>query len=212
MTPTKLLSAALVSLGFILPLALKAQIVPVLAPGSSWEYTTQNPTGSASWATSTGGGWSVGLAPFGNANYNDPNFFPNSPWAANGSTADDLWVRKAINLSSYNLNSINWGLGVDNGYKLYLNGTLISAGFAEGYTYRWEYTGAFASNLLVSGINYVALALNDTGGYTAFDMQVTGTRLPVAAVPEPATYGLLGAASLAALVAVRRRRVAGKVA
>ena len=215
MNSSKLFSAALVSLGLILPGVLKAQIVPVLAPGSNWEYTFQNPTGTASWTTSTGG-WRVGPAPFGNVGtggYNGiTDFVPGTYWPADSSPADDLWIRRTIDLTSIRLSTISWGLGVDNGYKLYINGQFVSGDFREGYTSRWEYTGTLAPNLLIQGSNVVALALNDTGGLTAFDMQVTGERIPSGAVPEPSTYGLMGAASLAALVGLRRRSVARKSA
>jgi hypothetical protein len=138
-----------------------------------------------------------GPAPFGNhsGGYSpgDPDglFDSNTPWDADGSDGDDLWVRTAIDLTSIDLSTVLWGLGVDNGFKLYANGTLVAAGIAEGYTYRWEYSGNFGS-ALTQGVNVLAVALEDQGGLTAFDMEVTGTALPVAPVPEPATMILLG--------------------
>jgi hypothetical protein len=200
--PKILLSAALICTA----IASHGQIV-VLAPGSSWEYTTVNPTTNSTWTTSTGG-WAVGQAPFGNdwGHSFDSNFYPKTNWPVNNSTADDFWVRTTLNLAGFDLNTINWNLGADNGYTLFLNGHQISNNFAEGYTYRWEYSGSFGSSILNSGINYLAVALNDTGGMTAFDMQVTGRHAASQPVPEPSTYGLLGAAGLLGLAVLRRRR------
>lgn len=177
----------------------QAQIM-IISPGSSWEYTRNTPTADPSWTTSSGG-WSVGLAPFGNdfGHGYDANFYPVTRWDAN----TDIWVRKTINLTGFNLSAINWGLGADNAYTLFLNGTQVSSGDAEGYTSRWEYSGVFNSALLNPGTNYIAVALHDRGGMTAFDMQVTGRLTPV---PEPATYGFMGAAGLAGLAFWRRRR------
>jgi hypothetical protein len=52
---------------------------------------------------------------------------------------------------------------------------------------------------LVNGENWLAVELEDHGGLTAFDMQVTGDP-----VPEPATLLLLGSGLTG--LAVRRRR------
>jgi hypothetical protein len=91
---------------------------------------------------------------------------------------------------------------VDNGYKLYVNGALISQANAEGFTSRWEYTGSFPA--LNPGLNFIALALEDHGGQTAFDMQITaGT----AVIPLPAAGWLL-LGGLALLGCQGRRRSA----
>ena len=168
----------------------------LLPPGSIWEYTSVDPTtGGPGWMT-TSGGWQTGLAPFGN----DTSPVGNWPgrqtdWAAN----THLWVRTTFDASSIDLNSVAWALGVDNGFDLFLNGAHVAGGNAEGYTFQWEYGGAFASGLLNGGTNYIAVALEDHGGLTAFDMQVTGN-----AVPEPASLLLLGSGTL--LIARRLRR------
>ena len=171
----------------------------LLAPGSTWEYTFTDPTGDSTWNTTTGvgGTWSSGPAPFGNSG---GDFAPGTVWPASGSPGDDLWVRTNLDLTGIDLGSVNWDLGVDNGYKLYINGVLVSSDNAEGFTFRWEYSGAFVSGDLLSGLNVIAVALEDHGGLTAFDMQVTGETEPEQIVPEPSTSALL----LAGLALVAR--------
>lgn len=61
---------------------------------------------------------------------------------------DDLWIRRSVDFTGYDLASARWFLGVDNGYKLYVNGVLISQDWAHGYTSRWEYSGAFGVALV----------------------------------------------------------------
>ena len=199
-----------------------AEASTILAPKSDgWQYTFCNPTSDLQWKISTSnfhanvgcsdaepGGWSTGAAPFGNAigggGTND--FDWQTRWDVDVSDptnlSDDLWVRRAIDFSGYDLSTIRWDLGVDNGFALYLNGTLVQAVNAEGFAQRWEYGGFFNPLNFVPGLNYLALALEDHGGMTAFDMQITGT--PLAEAPEPVTLALLGLGSLG-LLASRKR-------
>jgi hypothetical protein len=175
----------------------------ILAPGSTWEYTFSTP--SSDWNT-TSGGWTTGPAPFGNntGGYSgDPSglFDYQTYWAADGSDGYDLWVRMAVDLTNYDLSTVQWDLGVDNGFALYMNGAAVAAANGEGYTYRWEYSGDFSGVTLNQGINIIAVALEDHGGLTAFDMQVTGTP-----VPEPASVLALGACSLGAFLARRKKK------
>ena len=53
----------------------------------------------------------------------------------------------------------------------------MDEGNAEEYTFRWEYSGDFGA-ALVPGVNVIAVALEDHGGATAFDMEITGPPPP----------------------------------
>jgi hypothetical protein len=103
-------------------------------------------------------------------------------WPADGLDGDDLWVRTSIDLTGITLSTVVWGLGVDNGFKLYAKGVLVGEGNAEGFTFCWEYSGGFGG-ALVPGINVIDVALEDHGGATAFDMEITGDTAP----PMPTT-------------------------
>jgi len=155
----------------IVPAAAQEVILP---PGSVWEYTFSDPTSDPAWNVTTAGGWSRGAAPFGTSPGLNADFEARTQWKADGSDGDDLWVKTVVNLSKYDHSSVKWHLGVDNGYTLYINGLRVSSGNAEGYTVRWEYSGQFPVELLRPSDNIVAVALEDHGGATAFDMQITG--------------------------------------
>lgn len=201
----------------------------LLPPGSTWEYTFSDPTSDPDWNKVLGQpGWSMGAAPFGSqpaGSRTDPQFHYNTYWPADSEADDDLWVKVALDLSdpgegeAYDLARIVWALGVDNGFKLYVNGRAVSSGDSDGYTKRWEYQDRFEASALVPGTNVVALALKDYGGLTAFDMQVSGRRVARAALAlTPGCQGLAVAsgdcaevreASAPSLVSVRALSEAG---
>jgi hypothetical protein len=141
----------------------------IVKPKSFWEYTFTPPP--STWKT-TFGTWTTGQAPFGSlkSTGKDSLFNFNTLWPP----VKTLYVRTKINLENYDPNSLTYYLGVDNGYELYVNGNFVSKGYADGYTYRWEYSGKIPPAFLKPGDNIIALILVDTGGYTAFDLQLTG--------------------------------------
>jgi hypothetical protein len=179
----------------------RADPITVLPAGATWNYTFTDPTSDPTWNTTTGvgGTWASGAAPFGNCpdagcSGFTTDFDHNTFWPADnsGSLDDNLWVRTSINVPGQ-LKSLDWNLGADNGFALYVNGFLLAQDNAEGYTFRWEYSGSVPLNIVHPGANVVAVALEDHGGLTAFDMEILGTPTPEPATAVLCAIGLLGA-------------------
>jgi gliding motility-associated-like protein len=147
----------------------------ILPPGSEFEYSFDSAPNN--WTTTTGS-WKKGNAPFGSDNSDlDPDFFYNTFWPSDNNEGIDLYVRRIIDLTGFDLSTINWYIGVDNGYTLYINGNRVSSNYSEGVTYRWEYSGFFPQNFLKQGINIIAIALENKRGHTAFDMMIKGKEI-----------------------------------
>lgn len=155
-------------------------LTTLIAPKSDWEFLTlsSNQAAPQEWNT-TYGDWSISGAPFGN-HYGtwggNDDFYARTYWAADGGDGDDLLVRATVDLTGVDLSTLKYYVGVDNGAKLYVNGNLVMNRNDGGYGYRWEYQGDILSQHLVAGTNIIALALEDHGGLTAFDMQLTGDK------------------------------------
>ncbi len=149
-----------------------SQCDTIIKPHDFYEYSLATPP--VGWQLSYGG-WAISQAPFGNnvGGYPTPDFDYRTYWPENGF----LYVRKQIDLSDFALETLNWYLGVDNGYKLFVNGNLVSEAYADGYTFRWEYCGTINPVYLNNGINIIAIECEDRGGLTAFDMMLTGQSL-----------------------------------
>jgi serine protease inhibitor len=119
------------------------------------------------------GGWTSGLSPFAYDLDNQPigNLLrANSIWPI-GTT---MYIRKQVNLSNYDLNSITYKVAVDNGFKLYVNGNLVANENIGGYTYLWEYQGNIPSNYLNNGNNIFAFELIDDGASNVFASKIEG--------------------------------------
>jgi len=206
--------AAAAAVACVLALPGAATAGPIVPAGALWQYTFCDPTADPTWTTTLGLGgpceWREGPAPFSNVEGNDEFGFQHrngTYWAEDhgdqdGPFDDNLWVRRALDLTHVDLSTLLWHLAVDNGYKLYLNGVFLGGDNQEKYTWWWEYSGTLPGAL--QGVNILALALEDHGVRTAFDMEITGTPIPVP-VPEPGTMMLVGMGGLALAARFRRR-------
>jgi len=212
-------------LAFAFTLLITCGIAPaasqtLLPPQSSWQYSFDAPSGG--WQTGADGGvaWRTGNSPFSNcgplgdhdcaAEGWPASFNANTRWPADESSSldDDLWVRTQLDLSAHEVGKLQlqWALGADNGYKLYFNGVLLSQDNAESFTYRWEYSGTVPASLLNPTDNWIAVALEDHGGLTAFDMTVTAGDNGQPPIPEPQSAVLMLGGLAAILAMVRRKR------
>lgn len=147
-----------------------SQCDTIIKPHDFYEYSLVTPP--VGWQLSYGG-WAISQAPFGNNIGYDSYFDYLTYWPENSF----LYLRKQIDLSDFAIETLNWYLGVDNGYKLFVNGNLVSEAYADGYTFRWEYSGTINPVYLTNGINIIAIECEDRGGLTAFDMMLTGQSL-----------------------------------
>lgn len=118
------------------------------------------------------GEWQKGKAPFGSDFTSPvPGLEANTIWPINSK----LYLRKTTDLSNFDLNTVEWKIAVDNGYKFYVNGNLIGNDFQEGYTYFWEYQGVIPMAYLNEKNNVFEYELEDTGGLSVFETQLTAT-------------------------------------
>lgn len=174
------------------------EVVEHISPGATYRYVNATTATLASSAgiDTTGwtlpgyddSGWFIGQAPFGNTSGGD--FGANTDW-----TVDfDPLLRTSFSLLAPAAQTVY--LGVDNGFTMYVNGVQVAAANAGGFTNRWEYIFTIPADRFTPGTNTIAIALDDYGGLTAFDMKMEGP------VPSPASAGLLALAGLC----TRRRR------
>jgi hypothetical protein len=186
-------------------LTVPASAVTIVSAGDSYKYvgatSLESFVGSlVNWQDPSydDTGWHTGSAVFSNVGGIGSNP-QNTYWEAD----HDPKLRKHVNLTD-NLLNAQVKIAVDNGFDLYINGTFVATANAEGFTYYWEYDFPVTASLFHPGDNLIALQLEDHGGATAFDMEITGD-YEVSSVPEPATYVALG---LGALALIRRRKLA----
>jgi hypothetical protein len=91
---------------------------------------------------------------------------------------------------------------VVNGLSLFANGNSVAAGNAERFTSRSEYSGNIPAAYLHGGNNLIFVELEDHGGLTAFDMQITGDRSRT--VPNAGASSFLLGGAFLALVSMRK--------
>lgn len=153
---------------------------------------------NSTWTVTGGNGLAAGTyqAPFGNATYSYTTY-----WPAN--TTLDL--QAVIDLTGYDLSTVEYSIAIDNDYTLSVNGNQIGSLVHNGLASWGPWT---ALTDATSGLNTIDVVAIDRGGGTFFDMQIIGDLAPV---PDgEATVALLGA-GLIGLLALRRKFVLARL-
>lgn len=145
--------------------------------------------GSVDWSNLT---WSNGKAAFGNPY----QLSYSTEWMAN----TDLALQKTVHIDG-NASNILLNVAADNGFIVFVNGTEVARGMAEGYTSYWEYSQGVNSSLFVKGDNIINVIAEDHGGATFFDMNLTAEVTPT---PIPGAAVLLFS-GLAGLLGLKRK-------
>ena len=180
--------------------------VTILEQQSVWNYNVtptnfgQNGLASVDYAgfQSEYVGNLVGQAAFGNATV--PGFPPNTAWTV----GTDLALQQIVNIGGTVNGDVTLNLAVDNGAKVFVNGTEVFFADAGGFTSIWEYSQSVAGNLFLVGMNEISVLTSDYGGLTYFDMELVAAD-GITPIPVPAAAWLFGSALLG-LVGYSRKK------
>ncbi len=160
------------------------------AGGGNWvsvDYSTFDFSGASA------SSWSNGNAAFGSA------IGASTFWAFD----TDLALQTEFDFSG-GVSELLLSVASDNGFVVFLNGSLVAKENVENFTKYWEYDISIDPTLLVQGTNTLQVLAESHGDSSFFDMRLSGSNGAVAAVSEPATLMLL-AAGLFGLTRVRRK-------
>jgi hypothetical protein len=173
----------------------------LVSQADSWGYTVLTTDlwsnwgsvgySSFDWNSAT---WTPGQAAFGNGG----GLPQHTSWGAD----TDLALQKTITINNAVTGYVWLNVASDNGFAIFVNGTMIAKDNAEGYTSIWEYSLNVNPSVFTIGDNLIQAFAEDHGGATYFDMKLTsGNAQPV---PVPGALWLLSP-GLVGLAAVRRR-------
>lgn len=156
-----------------------------------WSYSVLSADLWSSWSTAgyssfdwVNATWVNSQAAFGNPYSGGLPY--NTLWEAD----TDIALSNTFGITGTLTSPITLNVASDNGFMVFINGTLVAKENAEGYTSYWEYTIPLGTSSFISpGINVIQVLAEDHGVATFFDLELSGNVSPV---PEPATMLLLG--------------------
>ena len=124
----------------------------------------------------------LGNPPTFNTNWSSGPVAIPSTWAINTETAIVYIIDAGAGVTN-----VSASLGVDNGIYVWLDGVFQFGALAPGGASAGEYNVNLGD---LSGTHFLQILREDHGGFTDYDISVTGDARPV---PEPSTLLLLGA-------------------
>ena len=181
-----------------------ASLTTLVDEGASWQYTTLTNDLWSNWNAVDYGSfdWEHANYSTAQAGFGYGGGLPaNTYWAPD----TDLALRTTFDLSG-TLSNLMLNVASDNGFAIFVNGQQIAKDNAEGYTNKWEYTYNVGSSAFKQGINRIDVLAEDHGGWTFFDMKMTGdVAAPVVPAPGALVLGWMG---LGLIGWVKKRRMA----
>jgi hypothetical protein len=143
-----------------------------------WRYTLDTPVGDWFAVDFMDRSWQVGNAPFGTERN-----LQNTDW-----TTNQIYIRKRFNIDSADISNLikaSFRIFHDEDCQIYLNGTLALE--RSGYLTEYQYFD-FDKDLLLEGMNTIAVKCTQTGGGQLIDVgvYVTPEMIIDALEPQPA--------------------------